>query len=258
MSAVDNLDFFICTHVPFETKVTNPVYKVLYSCDDFDCPLEKYKVDKGDLPYGDRFYSEFVHIHWAAQNLDLKDYVGICHYRRYFNFFDNVERVTDNAPLFPTPKVFARKSNYSYYANCHNAEDLDICREIVKEHFNEYLDDYDVVVYKQNKMFANNMFVMAKEDFLEYDRFVIGVGKLLAERIPDPVEHILANKEKYLKRFQPNSTVEYQQRLYGYVMERLTTVFALHRFKKIRSCKITLTQTKYPNEKQLKNSQVSL
>lgn len=247
MAHPDNIDLFICTHKPFECKVTDPAYKVLYAGEDFDCPIPSYKVGKTDLPHDDKFYSELYHLHWAAQNLELKDYVGVCHYRRYFGFLDDVPDVSDFVPITAIP--FGLNGTMSdAFKHFHNIDDLILGGEIIKEHFPEYYDAFNKMMNNQ-WMIPCNMFIVSKEDFYEWDRLVAGVGKIIGERIPDYIEHINNNKEKYLKDFAPNNTVEYQQRIGGYVLERLTNVFFIKHYENIHFAHQILTEYKYDSEK---------
>ena len=79
-------------------------------------------------------------------------------------------------------------------------------------------------------MFPYNMFIMKKNDFLDYISFVEGimdeyikiVGGDIKKRIED-------NKDKYIKDFSPNNTFEYQYRLGGYLIERLMNIFLFRR-----------------------------
>lgn len=64
------------------------------------------------------------------------------------------------------------------------------------------------------------------------------VGTDIKKRIED-------NKEKYLKDFSPNNTVEYQYRIGGYLAERLTNVFILKKFERVKSYKMIITEQKY-------------
>ena len=64
------------------------------------------------------------------------------------------------------------------------------------------------------------------------------IGTDIKKRIED-------NKEKYLKDFSPNNTVEYQYRIGGYLAERLTNVFVEKHFKKIKTYGVKITEFKY-------------
>ena len=69
-------------------------------------------------------------------------------------------------------------------------------------------------------------------------KYIERVGVDIKKRIED-------NKEKYLKDFSPNNTVEYQYRIGGYLAERLTNVFVEKHFKKIKTYGVKITEFKY-------------
>ena len=87
---------------------------------------------------------------------------------------------------------------------------------------------------------------MKKDDFKRYVEFIFGVldeyvkivGTDIRKRIED-------NKEKYLKDFYPNNTVDYQYRIGGYLAERLTNVFLMNNFTKMKTYPIIITEDKY-------------
>jgi hypothetical protein len=56
---------------------------------------------------------------------------------------------------------------------------------------------------------------------------------------------IYDNYEKYIKNFYPNNTVEYQYRIGGYTAERLSNLFMMHKFKKIKTYPVIVTEDKY-------------
>ena len=87
---------------------------------------------------------------------------------------------------------------------------------------------------------------MKKADFIEYINFI---KKIMYEYLDivgtDIKKRIEDNKEKYLKDFSPNNTVEYQYRIGGYLAERLTNVFVEKHFKKIKTYGVKITEFKY-------------
>jgi hypothetical protein len=48
-----------------------------------------------------------------------------------------------------------------------------------------------------------------------------------------------------LKDYEPNNTVEYQYRIGGYLAERLTNLFLLTHFKKIKTYPVVITENRY-------------
>ena len=57
---------------------------------------------------------------------------------------------------------------------------------------------------------------------------------------------ILKNELKTIKKnIYPNSEIDYQYRIGGYLAERLTNVFIIKKFRKIKAYKVELTEKKY-------------
>lgn len=244
---VDNLDIFICTHKDFKQVVTNPCFKVINT--KFINPK-----DFG-LSYGDDFYSELINFYWVVKNYHIKDYIGFCHYRRYFSFMDDIpdmnEIFKDYDAILPYP-IKLGCTIKQHYGICHNIEDLEIIQEIINKWFPNYANVANIVL-NNSYLFTNNMFIMKKEDFLEFfafyenviDRYLKYIGGDIDKRIEE-------NKDKYLKNFQnspQNGEVWYQKRIGGFLSERLLTIFCIKKFKKIKFYKIELTDKKYNVDK---------
>ena len=94
------------------------------------------------------------------------------------------------------------------------------------------------------------MFIMKREDFKEYIDFVFSILdeylKIVGVDINKRIEN---NKDKYIKNFYPNDSVEYQYRIGGYIAERLTNLFMMHKFKKIKTYPVIVTEDKYKQDK---------
>ena len=94
------------------------------------------------------------------------------------------------------------------------------------------------------------MFIMKKEDFKEYIKFIFNVlDEYLAIVGTDIEKRIENNKDKYLKRFYPNNDPQYQYRIGGYLAERLTNVFIMTHFKKMKTYPVIVTEDKYRQNK---------
>ena len=242
-----NVDIFINTHKDFKPKVSNPIYKVL------DC-REIKKSGFGDI-YGhdDRFYSELFMMKYVADTYPLKDYVGFCHYRKYFAFMDNVpdiDKMFENVEAICSYPITFRNTIHGQYASYHNIEDLDLLGDIIKEKHPEYADEWDAFM-NGHTMVPYNMFIMKKNDFLSYVDFQFGLIKEWLDVVGDVEKRLEDNKEKYCKKIAPNNSLEYQSRVGGYLMERLTTLFMHHHFKRIGFAKVIVTEKKYAIEKNI-------
>lgn len=240
----DNLDIFICTHKDFEPIVKNKVYKTI-NCNDIN--NDTWNGFKGS------FYSEIMSYFYIAKNYELKDYVGFCHYRKYWKFMDDIpdmDEVFEDCDMIAAKLRKTKINMREEYKKFHNIDDLNIVENIIDEKYPEYKVAFRTFLYG-NAMFPYNMFIMKKDDFLKYCEFIEGVLNEYVKVVGhDIVKRIEDNKDKYLKDFYPNNTVEYQYRIAGYLAERLTTVFIYKNFTRIRTYNVEITENKYKKDKQ--------
>ena len=258
----ENLDIFILAHKDFEQRVSNDVYTIV-SCKDekINTTLPviydtiKSNEEKGiedTITDWNDFYSELSMTYWLWKNQPLKDYVGICHYRRYFSFFDDIpnmdEIFKEYDAILPTPYQFGCSVKAQYFA-CHNVLDIDIMMEVIDELYPQYKEDADTVM-KSNTFYPCNMLIMKKQDFKKYCEFVFGVldgylDKLNIEYLEDMEKHVKNDWGNYHKPFYPNNTLWYQMRIGGALGERLLNVFARYHFKNIKHIPLVITEEKY-------------
>ena len=239
----NNIDIFICTHKDFDKVVNNNVYSI----------VDSRNIDKTYNNLTDKFYSELLQFFYVSENYKLKDYVGFCHYRRYFAFMDdipNMDEVFKDCDIITARPREGNANMREEYKRFHNIEDLNIIEGIIEDKFPSYRNAMRTFLYGEI-MFPYNMFIMKREDFLEYINFIKSVlDEYLKIVGTDIVKRIEDNKEKYLKDFYPNNTIEYQYRIGGYLAERLTTVFILAKFKKVTTYKVIITEEKYKENEQ--------
>jgi len=237
-----NFYIFICTHKKFNVPVTNNVYKI----------VDSTKIEDNGLELKDDFYSELYQFKYINDRMPLKKYIGFCHYRRYFNFMDDIpdmdEMFSKYDAIVGKPLQY-NKTVKQFYADCHNIEDLYIIGGIIADKYPSYCNAWHNFI-NGNIFIPYNMFIMKSEDFKEYIKFVFDVldeylkivGTDIRKRIED-------NKEKYLKKTYPNNTVDYQYRIGGYISERLTNLFIMTHFKRLRTYPIIVTENKYTQKK---------
>ena len=233
----NGLDIFICTHKDFTPPVSSCTYIVIDSHDI-----------KPNLPLGDDFYSELYHFKFVNDSFPLRKYVGFCHYRRYFDFINNIPSMEtlfkDGECVITKPLTFMT-SLRTQYAQYHNIEDLVIIEDIIKEKF---LDYYEVTekYLNGNRFIPCNMFIMRTEDFREYCDFVFPVLQEYLNRVGTDIKaRVENNKEKYFKKFYPNDQLDYQMRIGAFLAERLTGVFICKKFKKLKTVGMKITEDKY-------------
>lgn len=165
-------------------------------------------------------FCELTGLYWAWKNLE-GEYIGLCHYRRYFGernspFIPARQRILraekaaaclESVPiLLPRKRDYFIETNYSQYVHAHHAEDLEETKRILKEKHAEYLPAYDVCM-KKTSGHRFNMFVMRRDLLDEYCAWLFDVLFELERRLD-------------IRDYSP-----YDQRIFGFVAERLLDVW---------------------------------
>ena len=250
----NKLDIFIGTYKPFKVPVKNEVYKMIVGNHEIKNQSSLELINcKHDSKLDDRFYSELYMLKWIAENYDLKNYVGYCHYRKYFDFLNDIPDMdkifSEYDAIVGTPIIYDTRTIKQDYANCHNVEDLYIVGGIIADKYPSYAKAWHNFI-NGKILIPYNMFIMKSEDFKNYIKFIFDVLDEYVNIVgTDIVKRIGNNVEKYLKSVYPNSTIDYQYRIGGYIGERLTNVFILNNFKKLKTFPIVITESKYTEKK---------
>ena len=175
------------------------------------------------------YYCELTAIYWAWKNLSA-DYIGLCHYRRYFNFEDKHFRKGNNTKkdfnniesLAPEKKqlvkilnkydiIITKKKIYPHsleldYKSEHIPEDLEILTRILKTKYPDYYLPWVDIMKYNNKLNHYNMFICKAELFQNYCEWLFSV---------------LWDCEREIKL----SPYIYQQRVFGFLAERLLLLY---------------------------------
>lgn len=208
---------YICTHTDFNEYKKEGEYKIISVKKlegEYSFP---WIVANNDLKPMQFAYAEG----YLIKDIYLKTHdkwIGINHYRRYF---DNPTHET----ILPLPIGF---NMHEQYAGCHNINDLYKVEAIIDKYFPEYSMDYKNI----NLLYPCNMFVMRRDDFEEYCKFVFGVlEKFNEENNLKTDEDVYRYVEKNQAQYGKHVDIKYQSRLQGFLMERIGTIFFLKHFK---------------------------
>jgi len=202
-------------------------------------PMQVGKVGKEDFGYlgddtGDSIsdknssYCELTGMYWLWKHAKC-DIIGICHYRRYFikdeKLLDKayIEKVIQKYPIIlPSSSCVREASTYEQYEEIHNSgKDLDICREVIAEKCPEYLPAFDIVM-QSILVSVGNMWITRKDI---YDRYCEWLFDILFEAE---------------KRIDTTGYDAYQQRVMGFLSERLFRVWLLMQPLKITEEKVKM------------------
>lgn len=195
--------------------------------------------DTGDnISAKNRTYCEMTGLYWAWKNLKDAEIIGLCHYRRYFDFHRQIkpglycqavpssrfavtdlgiperilERVAKGGIIAASGRSF-RFSNMVQYCVNHSSMDFRVLEQVVREKSDD--ETYMVfrsALYGSNRLSPYNMFIMRREDFDEYCSWVFPI------------------LEETESRLSIRDYPDYQKRVFGFMAERLLNVFfRLHR-----------------------------
>lgn len=197
-------------------------------------------------------YCELTAIYWAWKNLKDVDIIGLCHYRRYFNFykklyikqeeqeFSSKEFKSLTKELLP-PLNWENKEALLPVSRPHpdsilnmhikNLDYIDFCllEKIILDKYPDYRESIWKIWYKTQNVPQRNMFLMKWDIFDKYCKFLFD---------------ILSEVEKHAKL----SSYKYYSRLYGFMGELLLPLFLYHNNYKIEQRQIIFISNKPKKE----------
>ncbi|MBL4605961.1 MAG: DUF4422 domain-containing protein [Flavobacteriaceae bacterium] len=181
-------------------------------------------------------FCELTGLYWAWKNEDY-DVLGLCHYRRYFdlkrnNINDTVfisQKELNKYPfekekvvsilnkydlILPKAKTYQCSIEKDYGYTC-SVEDFEILTKTINNIYPKYSKSWDQVANFSNKLMHYNMFIAPKKIVDEYCTWLFS---------------ILFEVEKEVKL----SPYNYQQRVFGFMAERLMQLYFTHNKFKVK------------------------
>lgn len=240
------LKILVCHYRDIYLRSTDSAYF------DIQCGKEATGLDLGmqgdntgdNISARNQYWSEITGLYWAWKNMERADYVGLCSYRRFFNFkpaFGAPVRVVPRSSTFevggidlsaiialfeqydvvvPKPYVYA----YSIRRVCsmnYVDRDFDLLEKVVHDLSPEYEAAFRHVLYGTNKMIGHNMFILPWDRFQQFCSWVFSI-LLRLEKIIDPSHYSIR-----------------QVRVFGYMHEILLGVFIEHHKLRTYNSQIT-------------------
>jgi len=226
---MEKIKILVACHKPAEV-LQDDVYTPIH----VGKAVSKYKDEMADMigdDTGDNIsdknpmYCELTAHYWAWKNLHDVEYIGFCHYRRFFNY----KFTPDNTDVLKNKDMMVLKYRmpmpmYWELIRFMGLEDFTILLMVLKKKYPEY--EQAMIKYLcGNVLYPKNMFVCKKELFDKY-----------AEWLFD----ILFECEKHMKL----SPYTRGKRSLAYAGEFLLTVFIMHHQLKIKRTTEDLAQIK--------------
>jgi hypothetical protein len=174
-------------------------------------------------------YCELTVLYWAWKNLKDVDYIGLNHYRRYFNFsrftfkdleilsvenflkthnntFDLNRHLGKYDIILAKPKIYACSLEHDY-SICHYSDDCRLIEKIIKDHYPDYFDAFNKIMKDNNKLSHYNMFITKWKIFDDYCNWLFPILKKIE----------LQRNMSYYNN--------YQARMLAFIAERLFMIY---------------------------------
>lgn len=222
---------FVSHHKEFWTHESEIFTPIHVGKKNSNIKLNMIGDDTGDnISHRNPNYCELTALYWAWKNVYL-DYVGFCHYRRYFipdhtlESSVTVNEINDN--VIQQYKICDDDAIYKYindydiilpykielgdpiaynYMHVHISQDWKILMQVLMAKYPDILPLIEQVFYAQTQMYAGNMFIMNADIFNIYMDWLFDI-------LFEAEKHVLV------------SLYPYQSRVYGFMAERLFNLF---------------------------------
>lgn len=213
------MKIYVVTH----KKVTNELprnyeyFQVNAARNEVFCPLND-ALGEDEISLKNPYYCELTAAYWIWKNVREQQIVGLAHYRRFLttNRFSSspkkylnspkAERVLEKFRFIATKPYKTDITVKEHLLKSVREKDFDLLREAVAEVQPDYLAAFDNV-FSGHRSYLLNMFICKKTDWDAYYAWIFSIFNVLEKRVD----------------MTGYSTQE--QRLYGYLSERLFTVY---------------------------------
>ena len=167
-------------------------------------------------------YCELTALYWAWKNLKDVDYIGLCHYRRYFNMTnEELSKAINSCDILLAKPLTLPTSVYNELVYWTCLEDTTIFIDSLLSLFPEYKEDVISYYFMGNKFSQCNMMLMSKEMFDDYCNFIFPVLQLTESRLKI-------------------SGYTRQRRVLGYLAETALGLWAKHNNLNVKTVEIVM------------------
>lgn len=218
---------YVVTHKPFDRPLPKDYeyMQVNAANNPHFCPLTD---DTGDnISKKNPYYCELTAAYWIWKNDTEHDIVGLVHYRRLLTrralSSSQNHYVTDKAArkwlrrydmISSRPQTF-KSSAEEQLMLCTRAQDIALLRQTIERVAPDYLEAYDTVMQGSETYFCN-LLICKKERWDDYYAWVFSILFAMEEKVD-----------------MTGYSVQ-EQRLYGYLAERLFTVYVLKNHLRVK------------------------
>ena len=226
------MSVYIITHKKFEQPKVDGYKSILVGAYKGHIFGDFYDDVGINISEKNSFYCELTGVYWLWKNIK-DDYIGIVHYRRYFSKSINRHKIlsekdikkklADYDIILPNKvNIFQSLGERLGEAYKNDPSLMPLIREAVEKNYPDDLAVYDRVMADTEAYFCN-MMICSKSLFDEYCEWLFPMLSFIEEHV------------------DMTGYDDYQKRLYGFISERLLTVWVEK--KKLNVCEIGMINT---------------
>ena len=239
----EELKIFIVTHKIVEFYNHKNFFSILVGAENNNLKLELKDNIGENISLKNKNYCELTAMYWIWKNIKT-DYVGICHYRRYFNEkkikICEYKNINNRHITFNQNKIIEELEKYdlilpniynlkdtvkNHYKKYHRENDLEQLGKIIEEKYEEtYFKNWKIVL-NDNYLYPYNMIICKKEIFDNYCEWLFDILFELETRITI-------------------SNDLYQARVFGFLSERLMLLYVITNNLKVKEMNVTKLEIK--------------
>lgn len=185
-----------------------------------------YDESKDNISEKNKNFCELTGLYYFTK-YDNSEILSLEHYRRLFiktRLFlfkfpflkeKNIKKILKNHDMIVPKKTRFPVSVFEHYSNAHSKEDMEKVKNIISDIYPDYLNAFNKVM-EGNETYLFNMFIAKREVIVGYSKWLFDILFELEKQID------LSNRDSY------------QQRVFGFISERLLLVYILK--NKINVC----------------------
>lgn len=169
------------------------------------------------------YYCELTAQYWAWKNITNIEYIGLCHYRRYFKTEfteDNIDEIMNGYDIVLARRIYFKTNLLNWYSQNLTPEDIDLFYIYMNSYNKSHIDKFEQFYMCQNWLNPANMFVCKKHIFDDFCEWQFKILNDLFTVIP---------KSPYTRG----------KRLMGYLGESLLPFYVYYKGLRVKEMPIT-------------------
>lgn len=178
-------------------------------------------------------FGELTGVYWIWKNDRDSDYIGVCHYRRFFVDSktrklltkEQYEELLERYDVIVSNALEAEGTYEEEYGKAHNVEDLHAVGRAIQKLYPKDYPVFQDIIHK-SKGYYGNLMVTGRERFMDYAKWLFSIF------------------EEAGKEINVSSYDLYHKRVYGFLSEQLLLVWIRCREMKVYECPISITAEK--------------